>query len=67
MFTYRIISDGPHRVEKIYLVTGPALFTSGQLHFNERRSMLPAQSERQVEADGMPPLRFIFESGTTAQ
>jgi hypothetical protein len=59
MFSYRIISDGPHRPDSVYLVVNGALFATGQLSFGEQREDSPSQANSAPPED--PLLRQVFE------
>jgi hypothetical protein len=64
MFQYRIISDGPHRPDKIYLVAGPSLFSSGQVNFGERVAPTSDPAGTSVDEE-LPPLQFVFQAGAS--
>jgi hypothetical protein len=60
MFSCRIISDGPHRPDKVYLVVDGALFASGQVSFGERVPVAIGREEARAR-EGVPPLQFVLE------
>ena len=66
MFTFRIISDGPHRSEKFYLEMSKPRFIGGQFHFG---GAWPGSQGNQAEPDteDMPAIQFVPEDRRVAQ
>jgi hypothetical protein len=63
-YSYRIIGDGPHRVEgEVYLTQEERYYGSGQFSFTfgESARFLSAPVEGAAPQLAGPPFRFLFE------